>query len=136
MKTQVYDNMYRTTIVCVDAYENDVLCGRMYNPYFEGGLAFKGTMELLKNMDAMLEKMNYPQAFSGKRVFWASEEKTPEAVDETARSGKLATFALRVLFRQNASWQGSLAWYEGKREESFRSVLELLLLIDSALHAE
>jgi len=42
---------------------------------------------------------------------------------------------VKVLFRQNASWQGSIAWLEGKREESFRSVLELLLLIDSAVSA-
>lgn len=38
-----------------------------------------------------------------------------------------------VLFRQNASWQGSEQWIEGAREESFRSVLELALLMDGAL---
>ena len=45
----------------------------------------------------------------------------------------MATFAVRVLFRQNASWQGEVTWLEGKREESFRSVLELILLMDGAL---
>lgn len=35
--------------------------------------------------------------------------------------------SLRVLFRQNTSWHGSVAWVEGKCEESFRSVLELLI---------
>ncbi len=50
-----------------------------------------------------------------------------------APSGDVATFQLRILFRQNASWQGSVAWTEGRREESFRSVLELLLLMNSAM---
>ena len=52
------------------------------------------------------------------------------------KNGKVATFFIRVLFRQNASWQGSVFWHEGKQEERFRSVLELLLLINSALSLE
>ena len=43
---------------------------------------------------------------------------------------------MRILFRQNASWQGSVTWLEGGRDESFRSVLELLLLMHSALETE
>lgn len=45
--------------------------------------------------------------------------------------GKLATLRMRVMFRQNASWQGSVKWVEEDLEENFSSVLELLLLIDS-----
>ncbi|MBQ6876068.1 MAG: hypothetical protein IJN46_07520 [Lachnospiraceae bacterium] len=54
---------------------------------------------------------------------------------EAGFSGKgiKATFSVQILFRQNASWQGSVLWVERKIEESFRSVLELLLLIDNAL---
>ena len=47
------------------------------------------------------------------------------------REGAVETFSLRILFRRNASWQGSLAW--DSREEPFRSVLELLFLLDAAL---
>ena len=52
---------------------------------------------------------------------------------EVSHVGELATFAVRVLFRQNTSWQGSITWCEGKREEPFRSVLELILLMSTAL---
>ncbi|MCI9263720.1 MAG: hypothetical protein HFF06_04025 [Oscillospiraceae bacterium] len=52
------------------------------------------------------------------------------------RTGELATFDIRILFRQNSSWQGSVLWQEGDREESFRSVLELVLLMDSAMDVE
>jgi len=37
------------------------------------------------------------------------------------------------MFRQHASWQGGVLWVEGKAEQSFRSALELILLMDSAL---
>ena len=40
---------------------------------------------------------------------------------------------VRILFRQNASWQGTVLWSEGGQEERFRSALELALLLDSAL---
>ena len=50
--------------------------------------------------------------------------------------GAVATFYLRVLFRQNASWQGTVRWAETKQEVPFRSVLELLLMMDSTIPKE
>ena len=46
------------------------------------------------------------------------------------------TFIVKILNKQNSTWQGSITWLEGKREETFRSVLELLLLMDSAVNKE
>lgn len=43
------------------------------------------------------------------------------------------TFIIRILERQNATWQGSVTWIEEQREQNFRSALELLKLIDGAL---
>jgi hypothetical protein len=51
-------------------------------------------------------------------------------------SGDLATLRMRVMFRQNASWQGTLRWMEEGMEENFQSVLELLMLIDSVFEDE
>ena len=48
----------------------------------------------------------------------------------------LATFRVSVLFRQNASWQGTLLWTERAVDAQFRSVLELIRLLDSALTEE
>ena len=135
MKAQVY--LFRTTMICVDSYENKCATGCLYNAYFDHGIAFKSTMELLINIESMLEEMNMPQSFTGKRSFSRSEEKAEiKSVNDSVREGKLATFSLRILFRQNASWQGSVTWCEGRSEESFRSVLELLMLMDSALESK
>ena len=137
MKSQQYDNLFRKTIICIDRYENKVPIGRLYHASSETGTAFHGTMNLLLSLESMLEEMKGPQSFSNRRTFRTSEERVISSVTaETVREGKMATFALRILFRQNASWQGSVFWYDGKQGESFRSVLELLMLMDSALSTE
>lgn len=41
-------------------------------------------------------------------------------------------FYLRIQYRCNSSWQGSLQWIDGRKTEVFRSVLELANLIESA----
>ena len=45
----------------------------------------------------------------------------------------IATFIVKVIFRQGASWQGMLTWIEGEKEVSFRSALEMIKLMDGAL---
>lgn len=40
-----------------------------------------------------------------------------------------------MIFRQHTSWQGVVIWLEQQMEQSFRSVLELILLMDSALRS-
>ena len=42
-------------------------------------------------------------------------------------------FILEVDNSKNRSWHGTLEWVDGHRKESFRSMLELLRLIDSAV---
>ena len=48
-----------------------------------------------------------------------------------------AVFLLEIQHRQNATWQGSITWVERQNERQnkqyFRSALELIKLIDSAL---
>lgn len=134
MPVQVYHDAYRTTMICIDSYDQQILKGRMYNAYWENGIEFVGVMDLLRKMEKMLEQINTPQAFSAKRSFSPNMVERPTLyTDQNKRSGQIATFMIRLLFRQNASWQGSVTWCEGRMEESFRSVLELLLLMDSAL---
>ncbi|NCB94653.1 MAG: hypothetical protein EOM40_19200 [Clostridia bacterium] len=46
---------------------------------------------------------------------------------------KTGTFIVKILDRQNATWQGSVTWVDERKEQYFRSALELLKLIDGAL---
>ena len=133
MTGKAWGNAYRNTIVCVDSYENSVLTGRLYNPYLESGKEFGSLMQFLQEMERTLDDMAFPQSFTAVRTF-APVPKPAQAAPETERqAGKLATFSVRILFRQNASWQGSVTWMEGGMEQSFRSALELAFLMDNAL---
>ena len=137
MQGRIYGNLYRQTVVCVDSYENGVPAGRFYNPFFPGGKTFSSLTQFLIGMEKTLDEMNFPQPFAAVRSFAAPAGPQADRWAEQERQrGEAATFALRILFRQNASWQGSITWLEGEAEQSFRSVLELILLMDSALRGE
>ena len=85
----------------------------------------------------MLDKMEYPQSFTARRSFQPPADWTAGSTESGPfRQGETATFSVRILFRRNASWQGTVNWLEGDRQENFRSVLELLLLMDSALNVD
>ncbi|MCL2200862.1 MAG: hypothetical protein FWB75_02765 [Oscillospiraceae bacterium] len=43
------------------------------------------------------------------------------------------TFEISVKFQQNSSWQGQILWAEKNMKQNFRSVLEMLRLMDEAL---
>ena len=136
MQEKRWGNEYHTTMICIDGYKDCVPEGKFYNLHYSDGVQFHGVIDLLKKMEAMLDEMRFPQAFSQLRSF--AEKPIFDVAGpsgEVSHVGELATFAVRVLFRQNTSWQGSITWCEGKREEPFRSVLELLFLLDSALGA-
>ena len=135
MQHRIRGNEYRTTVACLDSYEKGVLAGRFYNPYLETGEHFESLVQFLKQMEVVLDNMNLPQSFTTTRAFAPPPEHRSGGPPEgESQEGQLATFAVRVIFRQNSSWQGSVTWLEAGREESFRSVLELILLMDSALN--
>lgn len=46
---------------------------------------------------------------------------------------KKKTFIVDILDCQNETWQGSLSWVQGNQKKNFRSALELIKLIDSAV---
>ena len=134
MTLRAQGNEYRTTLVCVDDRRNGTFRGRLYNPYWKEGVSFSGVMEFLTKMEELLDQMQLPQSFTAKRSFVGpqAEQGAVSQLPSGAQQGEEATFYIRVLFRQNASWQGTVRWAEANQEEPFRSVLELLMLMDSA----
>jgi len=42
-------------------------------------------------------------------------------------------FVLEINSTERQSWQGNVEWVQGKKKKSFRSVMELLRLIDSVV---
>lgn len=90
---------------------------------------------MLQLMEDMFDTLNFPQRSMEQRTFDTPPppRPAPRATEERLGERFLATFQLRVLFRQNASWAGILVWTDRRATASFRSVLELIGILDSAL---
>ncbi len=54
----------------------------------------------------------------------------------TSRRNDRGSFLVKVEHTQNGTWQGKVTWINENKEEYFRSALELLKLIDSAITNE
>ena len=122
-------------MVCVDTYESSVPAGRFYNALQESE-EFSSLSQMLIRIEALLDDQRTPQSYTTHRTFASVMDQLEEEMRPAAsRKGRLATFELKILFRQHASWQGTIVWKEGRQEQSFRSVLELVHLMDSALRA-
>ena len=125
----------RTIMVYIDSYEDCIPVGRFHIVSQQDAQPFKGLCQLFLGINDALDQNNFPQSFFELRKFHTpSELSDSRAVLSNRCSSQLATFRIRILFRQNASWQGSVSWIEGNQEEYFRSVLELIVLMDDALN--
>lgn len=87
-------------------------------------------------MEALLDELQQPQSTTKPRRFTPFVEQMENTPPPAwIRKGAKATFEVQVIFRQHTSWQGVVVWLEQQMEQSYRSVLELVLLMDNALRS-
>ena len=125
----------KTSIIRITGYDKKELRGTLSNPYFGDDVFFDNVIQLLMLVEELLDSLHFPQRAMESRSFRKIEGEASAlpATEEQKNARALATFKLNVLFRQGASWQGRLVWVDQKSEAQFRSVLELLKLIDNVL---
>ena len=51
-----------------------------------------------------------------------------------AKGIKKCSFMVQIMDMQNQTWQGTVTWVNSKHTKSFRSLLELIKLMDSAVN--
>ena len=111
---------------------NDCLRGSPVGHCFYARLGettvFESTSQLILQIDDALQRDSH--AHSKVRTLLPAVD---AAADKPPQYGRMMTFSLRVLFRQNHSWQGEITWLERRESQYFRSVLELMQLLDRAL---
>jgi len=126
----------KANLIKIIDYREKNLRGILYNPFYESPQYFDNLAQCLFMMEWVMDSLDFPQRGKENRVFSQEELKGTwrrRATPQEERLPAMATFQIMVLFRQNASWQGNLAWRERELDAPFRSVLELICLIDSAL---
>ena len=141
-KTQWYIGAPNGVILCVDAKTVGGPAGRLFHGYRADELLFEGADRMISHMEELYNALNFPRTGTNERSF-NPVKKTEEHYterdrimkDETllSKHGDLGTFIVRVQHRQNSSWQGRITWMEQDKTVSFRSVWEMVKLIESAV---
>ena len=156
--TQCYIGIKNGVVVCVNRYTGFDLGGEFYHGYSTEPVRFVSAGELLTKLENLFDMLNFPHAAtnsrdfddapSGKgrrrpnrveRPYVIRRNDTEERVkvmsdkDILNRHGDEGTFIVRVQQRQNSSWQGRITWVDEDKTVYFRSVWEMMKLIDAAL---
>lgn len=141
-KTQWYIGAPNGVILCIGKMHGGELAGKLYHSYRTDALDFQNTEEMVLHMEALYDALNFPHRGTNMRSFIETKregqhytERDRIMKDETllSRHGDLGTFIVRVQHRQNSSWQGRLTWMERDKTISFRSVWEMVKLIENAV---
>lgn len=129
--------------ICIEESSNGELAGKFYHRYSKEPVTFEHFMGMVKKLEELYDEINYPQSTAHKRSFLKTEKSAvAEKRERTALwesrtfgelRGSLATFYVLVKSRANATWQGEVVWVEKGISKKFRSVMELMILMDNAL---
>ena len=128
-------------VICIDGADGASELGRLYNCYSREPDRFEDPYQLLLMMEQVMEKINYPQSSVALRRYgkqgaaeYARHDRPDKVIEQTELlnyRGEKATYAVRVQYRQNATWQGEIVWLEKNEVRNFTSELEMLKLMDN-----
>lgn len=141
-KTQWYIGAPNGIVLCVDALRAGGPVGRLFHGYRTDAVEFDGADQMIFHMEALYNALNFPHPGTNERSFTPIKktethytERNRIMKDEAllSKHGDLGTFIVRVQHRQNSSWQGRITWMEQDKTISFRSVWEMVKLIENAV---
>lgn len=144
-RSQWYIGTPNGVVMCVDRMAEHQPKGRFYHAYSREGARFGNVEQLLVRLEQFYNWINYPYPGTNDRTFIQSRqdrapqtgltERTKIMKDEEllSRHGELGTFIIRVQQRQNSSWQGRITWMDRNKTVRFRSIWEMIKLVDNAL---
>ncbi len=129
-------------VLCIDRNGEGRTEGRLYHGYREQGIPFMGYEKIIRVAEELFNALGFPfmgtndRDIYGNTHYYRKKERMTRILkdDELLRQhGHLGTFAIRVQHRQHSSWQGKVTYLEENRSVHFRSLLELIKIIDGAL---
>ena len=139
-------NMY-FTVVCLPS-QDCKFYGEVHSPFLQQSVEFCGLTELILIMDQVMKDYHLPKHDERYRHFQSHhamieqkleyrkediQERFEEYLNKSMKCSKNSqnTFQIKVMYRQNYTWQGEIIWSEKHRTKFFRSALELMHLIYS-----
>lgn len=141
--TQNYLGIRNGVVVCVQHVDQHEFSGVFHHAYDRDPVPFSSEVELLIRLDEFFDSLKFPFSATSSRNFIrhantptdmiTEEDRVMEDKDILMNHGEVGTFIIRVQQRQNSSWQGRITWVDEDKTVYFRSVWEMMKLIDEAL---
>ena len=140
--SQIYIGTPAGVVLCVDGHDENSLKAKFYTSYTTEPVHVISWDQLIFEMERFYDDIRFPYPTTKSRSFtetapkpYTNARKAKVMKDEEllSKHGDLGSFIIRVQHRQNSSWQGRVTWMEKNQTMNFRSVLELIKLIESAI---
>ena len=141
-KTQWYIGAPNGVVLCVDGFRQQELQGILYHSYQTEGEPFDNAQQMVLLMEKLYDSLNFPHPSTNERSFMKEQKNVRQKAERNktmsddallSKHGDIGTFIVRVQHRQNSSWQGRITWMEEDKTIYFRSVWEMIKLIESAV---
>ena len=142
-----YIGIQNGVVLCIDeiaAYGQ--FRGKVYHGYRSSGIELSSYEELIHVMGRLFDDIQCPRMSIHDRSFVdrpvkmrrrrGRKEKVMTDNELLNKHGDIGTFIIRVQQRQNSTWQGRITWVEENKTIHFRSMLEMIKLIESGLASE
>ena len=142
-RSQWYIGAPNGIVLCINSRRGSTLSGELYHSYREDAVYFRNIEEMTRIMESLYDELQYPHLGTNQRSFVPvtptynryAQERNRIMSDERllSKHGDIGTFIVRVQHRQNSSWQGRVTWMEQNQTLNFRSIWEMIKLIESAM---
>ncbi len=129
-------------VLCIDRNGRGKTEGRLYHGYQKEGIPFMGYEKIIRIAEDLFNALGFPfmgtndRDIYGNTHYYRKRERMTRILKEDEllkKHGYLGTFAICVQHRQHSSWQGKVTYLEENRSVYFRSLLELIKIIDGVL---
>lgn len=105
-----------TFLVSIESFHNGAMEGMLDSVGMTGPCKYTSLLDLIIMIDNILDQ----------------QEEALRPVLRQVDPSFVAAFELEVLFRHHHTWQGRIRWASGQKQATFKSVLELLFILEMA----
>lgn len=127
--------------ICIQKLEENIPSGKVFSCYAEEPLEFHGIADMILKIDELCDSLNFRMSNRIRKgmaqeqgaVVYQNAQCRHLFKDFTEVHGSVCIFYLRLRYRENVSWQGSIRFLGSQRLYHFRSVLELMGYLDEKI---
>ncbi len=147
MSGGIYIGVPNGVMLCIDQMlDHERFRGRLYHRYHDGAIEINSSFEMVQVMEELFNEIQFPRPSVKDRSFVSTDsagsyrkeekERVMSDRDMLTKHGDLGSFIIKVQQRQAGTWQGRVTWVERNQTVRFRSILELIKLMESGILAE